>query len=112
MNKKIQGNYEIKDKNLTYLFKELEFSADNTDGFYLKGKFELKERKKKGEFIINFGPEDTYNGDFYINNYEPDIDEDIYMIFGKLYNSFKITTNVNQDGKDIIVKMKIHYDEK
>ncbi len=111
MNKKIEGEYEVKYGNFTYLFKDLEFDADNVDGFYLRGTFELKERNKKGEFSINFGREDIDNGDFYIDNYEPDTDEEIYEVLGKLYGQFKITTNVKQKGKDIIVQMKMHHDD-
>lgn len=105
MNKKINGEYEIKDGNLNYVFKNLSI---DTDTLFLKGTVELKERNKKGEFEINIGATNQSEND-YEAVYDEDDDEDIYAVLSKLYDSFNTKINVEQSGKDIIVEIKMHY---
>ncbi len=105
MNKKIKGEYEIKDGNLNYVFKDLSI---DTDTLFLKGIVESKERGKKGEFEINIGATNQSEDD-YGTFYEEDDDEDIYAVLDKLYESFNTKINVEQSGKDITVEIKMHY---
>lgn len=113
MIKKIEGEYEIENKGLTYIFKDLKFDASESKGLHLKGSFEIKEANKKGKFSINFGEEnDEDDEDFkvydYINSEDND-EEDVYDAVEKLYKSFKMAIDIKQNGKDITIKINLHY---
>lgn len=117
MIKKIKGEYEIENNGLTYIFKDLEFDASEFEGFHLRGTFEIKGTNKKGKFGINFGEEND-SGDFEIYNYpnsqydDTDDEKDIYNGIAKLYKSFKMAIDVEQNGKDISIKINLHYKNK
>lgn len=105
MNKKIIGEYTIKDKNFDYVFKDMSI---DTDTLFLNGTVELKERNKKGSFKINFGPTNQLEND-YETNYSEEDDEDIYAVLSMFYDSFDIKTDVIQTGKDITIEIKMKY---
>lgn len=105
MNKKITGEYTIKDRNFDYVFKDMSI---DTNTLFLNGTVELKGKNKKGKFKINFGPTNQSEND-YETNYNEEDDEDIYAVLSMLYDSFNIKTDVKQNGKDITIEIKMKY---
>ncbi len=103
MNRTVKGEYEIQDGDFEYIFKDMKF---DTEDFYLRGKFELKGTKKKGEFEMSLGVD---SGEKTYYEYEEGDGEDIMTVLDMLHTKLDPKTTFKQDGKDIIFQVRTHY---
>ncbi len=112
MNKTIKGEYEIKDGDSDYIFKDLRFDIGT---FYLRGNFEIKGTNKKGGFEINLGASDKTKYDYELchceeDGYEEkDVYKDVYKALDMLYDKLNPKINFEQDGKDIVLQFRTNY---
>ena len=102
----INWEYNIKEKKINYLFKNIFF---NTDKYTLNGDIVVKDRYV-AKFTMTFSPESEWKKppyDFEDDMHNPDRDKYLNGLFfavKKFYDSIEIKNIVEQEDGKIIVK--------